>query len=1080
METIDLHDIIQRMHTQHPSALSLSLLNYSNSVQAACERFATETSVDIGNFNRLKYLIHLFQLKKGEECKCAQVGTDCCLFVFRSFLACGGYTFLTSLLFSDRSNNVWMVLGSSVVQQAVHEWCLQLLWILTIPSSQAFQRCLGGSAFQMTLVSHVIARSGLKQETEYTISIDSCGGMKTIKRKLPLVVTFLEQMQVALRDVITLPVLPTRKGSMQEIAELTKASANTVFEFLCLPIQFYRMFRVDAARNLVTAFIDTDIKPAQPAKEALMRHISDYVAMYQEAYAQKRSRNMSGMEFHCLYRVLVGAPAMVTSDIVDDPELVSQVPTSFAITGFKEVWMLPHILAATPTVADEFAVAFLNELGQYFSTQPQICSKLVMEEPFTQWLFPTLFDHALDKRDDAAEFAEVDFRRQIVCEIAIDILAAALVHEIVTRARKKEDSKNAANDFRITVEGFFASILASIGCYDMNRTIVPWSKRNVEIVQALGHSVVRRLVTAAPSFRGSWRHPAWGNLIEVLNVFRNMAWCCVTPDSRNEAPEAQVVRFLTQTSNNKLPSVETGRILLSEHIVAALKECCRSLNLFALGNPDDTASDAKLVEALKGAGFAFTSFFRECLSCIRTQRRHSPEEQAKMMLQFVNTHVFKRAYVKEEEDRLAVIHDTETRRRNTTTRPGDDPSKQIVRDLETLAAGITVWQIPKRGHVQQCYLYLKSQASAAQMQISKSQLPAKSAAYTIAIECGREKLSLTLFEQATLELGVNDPKLLAKNNFEHAMDMGLALWKDKDCRQFICTSVDDYQCCSRMLSYLRSQRIGATSNAPPTQTSMSEKKDLIEKEIAFPVDMSKATLHQFLVMVHQYSPSAMNTAMLNYSSKANASASPDLSDLSRLRFLVHLIGGDCTQTTLPCRSCYKAEKDHETSSCQYFSFIDCFCHKSPEHQGPNSADCLCQSKDTKDCCVMSTAKSFIAHGGKELLQNMLRDKARPWFIHRWCFHLLWLLSNLNPINFDKCWGGTHVKVTIESFNTIRGGLKSDTEFVFIVDLPLCRKKLTKKMAEVTGFQEQLTTLLKGTVDLTGLSKPKGEDRKSVV
>jgi len=57
------------------------------------------------------------------------------------------------------------------------------------------------------------------------------------------------------------------------------------------------------------------------------------------------------------------------------------------------------------------------------------------------------------------------------------------------------------------------------------------------------------------------------------------------------------------------------------------------------------------------------------------------------------------------------------------------------------------------------------------MQGIKTQLPAKSAAYTIAIECGRDKFSLTLFEQATLELGVNDPKLLSKNNFEHAMDM---------------------------------------------------------------------------------------------------------------------------------------------------------------------------------------------------------------------------------------------------------------------------------------------------------------------
>jgi len=183
-----------------------------------------------------------------------------------------------------------------------------------------------------------------------------------------------------------------------------------------------------------------------------------------------------------------------------------------------------------------------------------------------------------------------------------------------------------------------------------------------------------------------------------------------------------------------------------------------------------------------------------------------------------------------------------------------------------------------------------------------------------------------------------------------------------------------------VLSFLRAQRIETTTNAPPSQTSITEKKDLAEKEITFPLDMAKVTLHEMLVMVHQYDPSAMNSAMLGYSSKVNASTSRDLGDLNRLRFLVHLIEGDCTQTTLPCRSCYKAEKAHETSSCQYFSFIDCFCHKSPGYQGANSTECLCLSKDTNDCCVLATAKSFIAHGGKELLQNMLRDKARPWFI----------------------------------------------------------------------------------------------------
>lgn len=185
----------------------------------------------------------------------------------------------------------------------------------------------------------------------------------------------------------------------------------------------------------------------------------------------------------------MGTPALGTTDIVDDPEVVtqSQVPNNFVISGVKEPWVLPHILAAVPTVADEFAILFLNELAQHFAAQPQVCSRLMMEEPFTQWTFPILFEHALEKGDDAGEFPENDFRRQIVCEIAVDLLAAAIVHELVTRVRKKEESKN-TNDFRATVEGLFALTIASIGCFDMNRAIVPWSKRHVEIVQVFTHS----------------------------------------------------------------------------------------------------------------------------------------------------------------------------------------------------------------------------------------------------------------------------------------------------------------------------------------------------------------------------------------------------------------------------------------------------------------------------------------------------------------------------------------------------------------------------------------------------------------
>ena len=40
-----------------------------------------------------------------------------------------------------------------------------------------------------------------------------------------------------------------------------------------------------------------------------------------------------------------------------------------------------------------------------------------------------------------------------------------------------------------------------------------------------------------------------------------------------------------------------------------------------------------------------------------------------------------------------------------------DEQKQHLRDLETLAGGVTVWQVPPKGKILQCYLYLKRSSS---------------------------------------------------------------------------------------------------------------------------------------------------------------------------------------------------------------------------------------------------------------------------------------------------------------------------------------------------------------------------------
>src|SRR5690606_25987574 len=107
---------------------------------------------------------------------------------------------------------------------------------------------------------------------------------------------------------------------------------------------------------------------------------------------------------------------------------------------------------------------------------------------------------------------------------------------------------------------------------------------------------------------------------------------------------------------------------------------------------------------IKGAGFALTTYFRDCLACFRTVRGRTPEEQAKVIFQFVSTASFNKSYSKEEEARLKAIEDVEAARR-TTIMASDDNGEVTVRDLEVLSAGVTVWQVAKKGKIQQLHLY---------------------------------------------------------------------------------------------------------------------------------------------------------------------------------------------------------------------------------------------------------------------------------------------------------------------------------------------------------------------------------------
>jgi len=111
--------------------------------------------------------------------------------------------------------------------------------------------------------------------------------------------------------------------------------------------------------------------------------------------------------------------------------------------------------------------------------------------------------------------------------------------------------------------------------------------------------------------------------------------------------------------------------------------------------------------------------------------------------------------------------------------------------------------------------------------------------YTLVLESQRQKLYLVLFEQATIELGQVDHKLLSRQGLEYAQTMGLSLWQSKKKMDLVCTSMEDFECWNRVLSVLREGKgLRASISSDEREAgSVDWPRELGVNTVEFPADV---------------------------------------------------------------------------------------------------------------------------------------------------------------------------------------------------------------------------------------------------
>jgi len=91
-------------------------------------------------------------------------------------------------------------------------------------------------------------------------------------------------------------------------------------------------------------------------------------------------------------------------------------------------------------------------------------------------------------------------------------------------------------------DGLLAVTIVQIGTFvDAKDTI--WSPRHIGVVQALIQDVLEKLAPSLAGLKSSLQHPGWVNILDVLNVYRQLVFCPVIPNPiPNETQDMQVYR----------------------------------------------------------------------------------------------------------------------------------------------------------------------------------------------------------------------------------------------------------------------------------------------------------------------------------------------------------------------------------------------------------------------------------------------------------------------------------------------------------------------------------------------------------
>lgn len=168
---------------------------------------------------------------------------------------------------------------------------------------------------------------------------------------------------------------------------------------------------------------------------------------------------------------------------------------------------------------------------------------------------------------------------------------------------------------------------------------------------------------------------------------------------------------------------------------------------------------------------------------------------------------------------------TQAMRGLTAAKAGEDTplteeemAQQRTRDFEAADSGITVWNISEdKKQVAQCYIYLKKAAAVSTPKIHSilagRKAPVEKQSYVLVLESKRKK---TLpFEQVTITLGTCETKLM--DELEYAQQMAITIRSNKKRTwTFVCTSIDDFECWTRVLHYLSSMsQSGEYESIPP-------------------------------------------------------------------------------------------------------------------------------------------------------------------------------------------------------------------------------------------------------------------------